>query len=343
MNTLDFSFEQTPLDSWLDALEPGSTASATAFLALAELEAEDVVKDALHALEERNILLETGGLPPVSSGEAALRLRQEQQLVKKGLRPSDLEANDPLRLYLEEVAGIPVAGDETLLAQQVAEGVEDAAPMLTNLGLSRVIAIAQEHVGRGVLLMDLIQEGSLGLWQTISEFREGDYMALSDRRIRQCMARAILLQARQRGVGQKLRSAMEDYRSVDERLLAELGRNPTLEEMAEGLHLSPENTAVVKAMLDNARLLARAKQPPEPEEEEPQNQAVEDTAYFQMRQRIQELLAELSQEDRRLISLRYGLEGMQPLSAEETGRQLGMTAHEVTLREADALAKLRTI
>lgn len=343
MNTLDFSFEKTPLECWLDSLSRGCEVSAAEFLALAEMEPEDAVEDGFLALEEKDILLNTATLPTTPGGQAALRLRQEQQLVEKGLNLSDLESNDPLRLYLEEVAGIPAAGDEELLAIRVASGEESAAQMLTNLGLSRVIAIAREQVGRGVLLLDLIQEGSLGLWQAIGDFREGSYIAQSERRIRQAMARIITLQARQRGVGQKLRQALEDYRTVDERLLGELGRNPTLEEIAEGLHLTPEETARVKDMLDNARLLAQATKQPEPEEEAlAQEQAVEDTAYFQMRQRIAQLLSDLDEEDRRLISLRYGLEGGRSLSPEETGQRLGLTPAEVTAREAAALAKLRT-
>lgn len=342
MNTLDFSFEKTPLECWLDSLSRGCEVSAAEFLALAEMEPEDAVEDGFLALEEKDILLNTATLPGAPGGQAALRLRQEQQFVEKGLNLSDLELNDPLRLYLEEVAGIPAAGDEELLAIRVASGEESAAQMLTNLGLSRVIAIAREQVGRGVLLLDLIQEGSLGLWQAIGDFREGNYIAQSERRIRQAMARIITLQARQRGVGQKLRQALEDYRTVDERLLGELGRNPTMEEIAQGLHLSVENAATVKNMLDNARLLARAAQPEPEEEPEAQEQAVEDTAYFQMRQRIAQLLSDLDEEDRRLISLRYGLEGGRSLSPEETGQRLGLTPAEVTAREAAALAKLRT-
>lgn len=341
MNTLDFAFEQTPLDSWLEALKPGSTASATEFLALAELEGEDTVEDALLSLEERDILLDTADLPPASGGQAALRLRQEQQLVKEGLPYTRLEANDPLRLYLEEVAALPIAGDEAALAAQAASGSESAGNALTNLGLRRVIGIAREHVGRGVLLMDLIQEGSLGLWQTIAQYQSGDYVTMSDRRIRQCMARCVTLQARQRGVGQKLRTALEDYRAVDEQLLGELGRNPTMEEIAQGLHLSVENAATVKNMLDNARLLARAAQPEPEEEPEAQEQAVEDTAYFQMRRRIEELLSDLDETDRELIRLRYGLDGSRPLTPEETGRRLNLTPFEVTAREAAALAMLR--
>ena len=151
--------------------------------------------------------------------------------------------------------------------------------------------LAKDHVGCGVLLLDLIQEGSLGLWQAIQGYREGDYAAYRDYWIRLYMAKAIFLQARANGVGQKLRGALEDYRAVDERLLSELGRNPTLEEIAEAMHISPEEASVVKKMLDDARLLAQAKKQSEPEEEkEAEEQAVEDTAYFQMRQRILDCL-----------------------------------------------------
>ena len=342
MNTLTFTFDESPLETWLASLTPGSTVCAGSFLALAEMEEEEAVEEALLFLEGRNISLDITDLPGYSGGEAALRLRQEAQLVKKGLRIPDLDPADPLRLYLEEVAMTPAAGDEQLLAEKCAAGDEGAMEVLTNLGLSRVIEIAKAHAGRGVLLMDLIQEGSLGLWQAIQNYHSGDYAAYSDRCIRFCMARAITLQARANGVGQKMRTALEDYRSVDEQLLAELGRNPTIEEMAEGLHLTPEAASTVKKMLDNARLLAQAKKEPEPEEEEiAETQAVEDTAYFRMRQRIQDLLSELEETDARLLTLRYGLEGGLPLSPEEAGRKLGLTPDEVITREAAALVKLR--
>lgn len=343
MNRLDFSFEETPVEAWLGAVAPGSSVSGSHFLTLVEGEEESCVEEILATLEERDAILDISDLPrPTGSGEAALRLRQEVQLVKKGLRPADLEETDPLRLYLEEIAMTPAAGDERLLAEKAASGDKGAMVMLTNLGLSRVIAIAKEYVGCGVLLLDLIQEGSMGLWQAIQSYTDGDYACQAERRIRFNMARVILLQARACGVGQKMRAALEDYRAVDEQLLAELGRNPTMEEMAEGLHLSVEATATVKKMLDNARILAQAKKEPEPEEEEiAETQAVEDTAYFQMRQRIQDLLAGLSETDAKLLALRYGLEGGLPLSPEEAGRKLGLTPDEVVAREAAALMKLR--
>ena len=150
------------------------------------------------------------------------------------------------------------------------------------------------------------------------------------------------MQARERGVGEKMRRALEDYRSVDERLLGELGRNPTLEEIAQQLHMTPEETAAVQKMLEDARLLAQVKRQPDPEEEaEAEEQAVEDTAAFQMRQRILDLMSDLSKEESTLLTLRYGLEGGKPLSPEETGRRLGLTPSEVVEKEAAILAKLR--
>lgn len=343
MNTLDFSFEESPLEAWLDALQPGDSVMAGNFLAMAEGEDEYYVEDMLLTMEQRGIALDLSDLPkPSGTGEAALRLRREEQLVKKGLPISELDQTDPLRLYLEEVALTPAAGDEQLLAERSAQGSESAMEMLTNLGLGRVIAAAREYVGRGVLLLDLIQEGSLGLWQAIQDFSGGDYAAQSELRIRFYMAKAITLQARNNGVGQKMRAALEDYRAVDEKLLAELGRNPTVEEMAEGLHLSVEATETVRKMLENARILAQAKQQPQPEDDkEAEEQAVEDTAYFQMRQRISDLLSELDDTAAKVLTLRYGLEGGLPLSPEDAGKKLGLTADEVIAREADALAKLR--
>ncbi len=343
MNDLDFSFEATPWEAFLMTKQAGDTISAANMLAMLEGEEEQYVEDALADLETACMTLDISGLPKgPGTGEAALRLRQEYQLAQKGLNPGMLEEGDPLRLYLEEVAAMPAFGNEQLLAEECARGDGKAMERLTNLGLSRVITMAREHVGYGVLLLDLIQEGSLGLWQAIQNFHGGDYAAHRDRWIRFYLARAITLQARSNGVGQKMRTALEDYRAVDERLLGELGRNPTLEEIALELHMDVEEAEAVKKMLENARLLAQNRKAPEPEEEtEEEDQAVENTALFQMRQRIGDLLSGLEEQDRKLLTLRFGLEGGQPQTPEEAGRRLGLTPDEVVAREAAALAQLR--
>lgn len=343
MNKLEFSFEPAPWEQWLSSFSQGASVPAGGLLTLLEGEEEQELEDALQAMEDAGMELDIGDLPKsFGSGEAALRLRQEQQLAEKGISPEALEENDPLRLYLEEIAAIPVCGDEALLAQDAAAGKESAANALTNLGLSRVVELAGEFTGYGVLLMDLIQEGSLGLWKAVGSYREGDYGAFRDHWIRFYLARAVAVQARSNGVGERLRQAMEDYRQVDQRLLSDLGRNATVEEIAQELHLSVDETESVRAMLENARLLQQV-HPSEKDEETPEEeeQAVENTAVFQMHQRISDLLSSLEPEEVRLLTLRFGLEGGKPMTPQETGRKLGLTPDEVVAKEAAALAKLR--
>ena len=342
MSNLEFTFEDST--AFFADVPDGASVSAARFLTLMEGETEETMEEALQEMENRGIVLDISDLPKASgTGEAAVRLRREAELVKNGTLMQALEENDPLRLYLEEVASIPACGDVAVLAADAAAGKQHTQEQLLNLRLSRVLEMAKEMAGNGVLLLDLIQEGSLGLWQAIMSYQEGDFEAYSDRWIRGAMAKLITLQARDNGVGQKMRQALEDYKAEDERLLGELGRNATIEEIAEEMHMSAEETALVKNMLDSARLMNRAKAENEPEEETPEDeQHVEDTALFQMRQRIADLLSGLDDTDAKLLTMRFGLEGGLPLSPEETGRKLGLTPEEVVSREAAALAKLRS-
>ena len=343
MIDMDISFGDSPWEAWMDHKRYGDSLSAAQLLTFLEEETEEGVEDAFAALEDRGLKLDVTTLPSRQFvGQAALRLRQEEQMAKENMALKDLGPNDPLRLYLEEIASLPPAEETEELLRQAADGDEKAKEILTGAGLRRVAEIAKEFTGYGVLLMDLIQEGSMGLWKVVSGFSGGDYPSLRDDAIRQAMARAVTLQARESGVGRKMRQALEDYRSVDQRLLAELGRNPTLEEIAQELHMTPEDAATVKRNLDDARILAQATAPKEEAEPEEENQAVEDTAYFQMRQRITELLSVLPEEDARLLSLRFGLDKELPLSPEDTGKRMGLTPQEVVAREAAALARLRT-
>ena len=242
-------------------------------------------------------------------------------------------------------------GDSRLLAQEVSRlnqaGEEPARAhtALAELNLSRVVELAGQYAGFGVLLLDLIQEGSMGLWQAVEAFADDGerFEAYRDRRVCFSMVRQILLQAKATGVGQMLRQAMEDYRSVDEKLLAELGRNPEPEELAQALHLSLSQTLLLSQLVDNTRQMQQITRP-EPEElPQEEDQAVEDTAYFQMRQRISSLLSQLSPEDAHLITLRYGLEGGLPMKPQQVAAKLGIKPEEVVAREAAALSKLREV
>lgn len=343
MNELDFSFGDSPWEQLLSSRQPGESVSAAHLLALLEEEEEQAVEDAFQDLEYMEIGLDVSDLPRVkAAGEAAARLLREMELSKDGITPDQWEPDDPLRMYLEELAATPVYGEEGLLAVQAAQGDEQAKQNLACLGLSRVLEIAREFTGFGVLLLDLIQEGSLGLWQAVNRCDGSNYESTRDFWIRFYMAKAVTLQARANGVGQKARRGLEDYKQVDERLLGELGRNPTLEEIAEQLHMELEEAESLQKMLDDARLLAQVKTPEEPEEEEQtQQQAVEETAQFQSRARILDMLSGLDQKEAELLTLRFGLEGKPPVTPEEAGKRLGISPQAVLQMEAAALAKLR--
>ncbi len=340
---MDFTFEQTPWELTVQSLKAGDRLDAVRFLALLEEENEEMLEEAFLDLEMRGVTLDISRLPkPSYSSEASLRLRREEELVKKENFWLELEENDPLRLYLEEVAALPAAGDPQTMAQRFASGYEAVLPGLTNRMLGTVIEEAMTMTGRGVLLLDLIQEGSLGLWQGILSYRSGDFRAHAQWWIRQYLAKAVILQAREMGLGQKMKQAMQDYRETDEQLLTELGRNATLEEIAQHMHMTVEQAATVADMLSSARVLQQAHAAAAPKEETPEDsQHVEDTAYFQSRQRIADMLSDLPEQQAKLLTLRFGLEDGKPLDPQETGKILNMTPEEVVALEAQALTALR--
>ncbi len=317
---LEFVFEKSQWELALERYQTGDKIRAAQLLTLLEDVEESQVEEALQTLLDKQIGLDISDLPKFSAaGETATRLALEEKLVRQGKLPAGLEENDPLRLYLQELSQMQ----------------QENSPL--SVILSQAVACAQEYVGNGVLLLDLIQEASLGLLQAEESGRQEE----STWMMHQYLAGAVFMQARASGVGQKLRQALEDYRSIDEKLLGELGRNPTMEEIAQGLHISTEEAATVAETLENAMRMHRVRTP-EPEEiPQEENQAVEDTAYFQMRQRIAELLSGLPEEDVKLLQMRYGLEGNLPMKPGQVAARLGLTEDEVISREAAALAKLR--
>ena len=341
MNDFTFTFERAAWELAFEKLRKGDHLSAVRFLTLLEGEEESAVEEAFLELEEKGIALTAADLPKsYGSGETEKRLRLEETLAQIGMLTESLEDNDPLALYLREIAGVPAAGDPQLLAQRYLDG-EDVAQQLVNVSISRAVSAAQQMTGYGVLLLDLIQEASMGLWQGILHYTGGDFDAHIDWWIGQYLAKAVTLQARESGVGQKMRKALEDYRAADKLLLTQLGRNPTLEEIALEMGISPEDAEVYGEMLRTASLLEKAKKPPqEPQPED--EQAVEDTAYFQSRQRIGELLSTLTSREAEVLNLRFGLEGGLPATPQEIASKLGITADEVVRLETEALAKLRT-
>ena len=339
---MEFTFDDSPLQRLLDSLNRGDSLSAMKFLATLEGEEELLAEDAALQLEEKGVLLDISTLPPADGGEARVRLRREQELAQAGALLEKLEDTDPLAICLREIAGQSPCEDPDRLAALAAAGDKAAMEQLTKGQLPHVVELAKAHVGRGVLLLDLIQEGSLGLWQSVLHYESGDFVSQADWYIRSAMGRLVTLQARSQGVGENLSAALQRYRQADRELLTRLGHNPTREELALEMHITPEEVGALQSMLETVEAVAKtrasaAEKAPQPEDEQP----VEDTAYFQMRQRIGELLSVLEEQDAKILSLRFGLEGGKPMNPQQIGDLLQLTAEEVLQREARALQILR--
>lgn len=339
----DFVFEQAPWEAYLRSCKNGSVISGWNLISMLEDEEDDAVEDAFSILTVKKLQLDLSGLPQMSAGSnTAQRLQQEREYVTGGLKTALMEETDPLRLYLEEIAAAPACGDEKLLAEQLSSGDQRAAQRLTELGLSRVVEIAAEYAGQAVLLLDLIQEGNIGLWEAISGYRGGDYAAQRDEAIRSSVLKAIVLQARSNGISQKMKKALQDYRAADQHLLTKLGRNPGLEEIAQEMHISLEQAQTIEKTMADILLLQKAEKLAAPKEETAEDELpVEDTAYFQMRQRISEMMSVLDEQEARILTMRFGLEKGLPMSTEEVAKALGITTAAVTSCETAALSKLR--
>ena len=340
--TEEFMFDLAPWEATLQGKHRGDTIQLLDWLTLLEAEPEDVAQDALDALEAEGIALDLTGLPhEAASGAAGERLAWEMKLARQEDWLSNLPENDPLALYLQELAARPATGNVEGYLQHYREGDQAAAEQLANEMLSLVVAESRKCTGYGVLLLDLIQEGSLGLWQGILQYESGDFTGHCLWYIRQYLAKVVFWQLRSSGLGSKLRQGMEDYLAADQQLLTSLGRNPTLEEIADFLHLTPEQTATYEKMLSDAKLRQKIQNREKPREEPDDEQAVENTAYFQSRQRIAEMLSTLEPKEAELLSLRFGLEGGTPLSPQEVGHRLNLTAEQAVALEGAALQKLR--
>ena len=337
----DFTFEQSAWELKLDKLKWGDVLMAEQFLALLEGEEEDAVAQALQDLEDKHITLCADNLSAeTGTGMTQKRLEWEKTLVSAGALTDSLPEGDPLKLYLDEIAAVPVAGDPEVLAQSLLEGNREAAQRLADLTISRAISAAQEMAGRGVLLMDLIQEASLGMWKGILEYRGGSFDNHVDWWIRQYLAAAVTVQARANGVGRTLREGMEAYRAADRALLTRIGRNPTVEEIAQELGVPVETAQIYEETLSAARTMEKVKQQ-QPQEDPDDAQAVENTAYFQSRQRIDDMLSALTEQQVQVVTLRFGLDGNPPCDPQTVAQKLSMTADQVLTVEAQALEIMR--
>lgn len=341
MRDLDFSFEfePSPLEIALLTMGPGDALAAERLLLMLEGEDDGGLELAYEQLAQRQIAIDLTNLPPVAgSGALRERLQREKELVDRGALRSELPKQSPLRLCMEDMERAAVPITDRLIAQAM-DGDPWAVEELVAGYFSEILECACRLTGRGVLLLDLIQEGSMGLLQALAAKDPAVFRREAKRRMELAMAWAVVLEARAEGIGAHLTQAMENYRKADRKLLGKLGRNPTVEEIALELGKDMEQTAALERMYQTLRTMSSLLRPAPQEADE--EQAVEHTAYFQSRQRIGELLSTLPPEDGQLLRLRFGLDGGHPLSPEDTGRRLGLTAQAVLDREAAALALLR--
>ncbi len=342
---MEFTFEDmaSPWALATARLRRGQTMTAQRFLTLVRSSEELLPEDAALELEQMGVMLDVSGLPKLPGNpDTAARLRLEAEVLEQG-NLDVLDEKDPLRLFLEELEGLKPIADGSDLASRSALGEEQAMQALTAGYLPTVFDCAREYAGRGVLLMDLIQEGSMGLWQGILSYADGPFRPHALWWIRQAMARAVTLQAESDGVGDHLAQQIAGYRKADRELLTRLGRTPTEEEIAQKMGVSLEEAISLGKMLGEIQAMAKIQQETRKEDapEEEAEQAVEDTAYYQTRERVNDLMSGLTQQETQVLNLRYGLDGKPPVSAREAGEKLHLTPSEVSEIEARALAKMR--
>ena len=342
----DLDYVPTPWDQAVERLHAGDTISAQRFLTLMEMSEDQSSEDAALELEQKGVMLDVSDLPRIAGNpDTDARLELEEKLFRQGGWKNTLEKRDPLKLFFDEMEAFESIADGSELAARGAAGDEKAMQELTSGYLRTVYECAGEFMGKGVLLLDLIQEGSLGLWQGILSFAGGSFREHALWWIRQAMARAVTLQAQASGVGQHLAKEVEKFSRADKNLLTKLGRNPTMAELAQemGINLEEANSLakLLREIRDMAKIKAVEEKGPEAAAEEEDDVAVEDTAYYQTRERVDDLLSGLEEKEAQLLNMRYGLDGKPPLTVSEVAIRMHMTGDEVVAAEAAALAKMR--
>ena len=284
------------------------------------------------SLEARGVGLDVSRLPLCAKGALAQRLGLEAELVRQGAIPAALDQGDPLRLYWNELEAMPRL-DEAGACRGLERG--DNPNDLTVGLLWLILQEAPAFAGQGVLLLDLMQEGAMGLMGAV-EYGAEPVVENARWHVRQAMARAVALQYLVSGEAERLVASVRAYQKADRRLLERLGRNPGLEEVAQEMGKTLlEVQQIAKIVRDAA---AAAKREPETEEA---LEKVEDSTYFQLRTQVEELLSRLEPMDQALLRLRFGLDGKEPKSQEDTARILKITLSQERQREAEAMLLLR--
>ncbi|HAN94170.1 MAG: RNA polymerase sigma factor RpoD [Limnochordia bacterium] len=266
--------------------------------------------------------------------------------------PEGIGLDDPVRMYLKEIGRVPLltAEEEVELAKRIEQGDQEAARKLAEANLRLVVSIAKRYVGRGMQLLDLIQEGNLGLIKAVEKFdyRKGfKFSTYATWWIRQAITRSIADQARTIRIPVHMVETINKLTRVSRNLLQELGRAPTPEEIAEEMDMPPER---VREIMKIAQEPVSLETPIGEEEDSHLGDFIEDqeatapaeaAAFTMLQEQLEEVLESLTPREQQVLKLRFGLEDGRGRTLEEVGQVFGVTRERIRQIEAKALRKLR--
>ena len=264
----------------------------------------------------------------------------------------NVSVNDPVRLYLREIGRVPLltADEELALALRMEQGDQDAKKELAEANLRLVVSLARRYVGRGMSLLDLIQEGNLGLIKAVDKFdytKGFKFSTYATWWIRQAITRAIADQARTIRIPVHMVETINKQIRVSRQLLQELGREPTVSEIAEEMGISEEKVREIRKIAQDPVSL----ETPIGEEEDshlgdfiPDEDALapsDAAAYTMLKEQLDEVLGTLTEREEKVLKLRFGLEDGRTRTLEEVGGEFNVTRERIRQIEAKALRKLR--
>ena len=266
--------------------------------------------------------------------------------------PEGIGIDDPVRMYLKEIGRVPLltADEEIELAQRMEQGDEDAKRLLAEANLRLVVSIAKRYVGRGMLFLDLIQEGNLGLIKAVEKFdyRKGfKFSTYATWWIRQAITRAIADQARTIRIPVHMVETINKLIRVQRQLLQELGREPLPEEIAQQMDIPVER---VREIMKIAQEPVSLETPIGEEEDSHLGDFIEDevalapaeaASFMLLKEQLEEVLETLTAREEKVLRLRFGLDDGRSRTLEEVGQEFGVTRERIRQIEAKALRKLR--